>query len=224
MTHSVAQHLRIDVRQYDATIRRLMPGYETMLDEAVAAVVAARPMRTLDLGAGTGALSERLLAATDDGIVELWDVDPAMLATARDRLARFGSRALPLARSFDDPFPPCGAIMASLALHHIHTLEAKAALYRRAASALAAGGVLAIADITIPAEAPRHAATYRRWADHMVASGIDERAAWNHFAEWAGEDRYFAIEQEIAALEAAGLEPAVRWSEGPATVLTGTRR
>lgn len=223
MTHSVSQHLRVEIREYDATIRRFIPGYDEMLDRAVAAVAAAAPALTLDLGAGTGALTERLLARTEAGAVELWDVDAAMLDVARTRLARYGDRARFVARSFGEAFPPAGAIMASLALHHVRELPAKAALYRRAAEALAPGGVLAIADITIPADKTGADATYRVWADHQVANGFAEEQAWRHFEEWSGEDRYFSLDEELSSLRDAGLLAEVRWQQGPATVLTGTR-
>ena len=224
MTHSVQQHLRLEIGAYDETIRRFLPRYDEMLDQAAAAVALAQPDRVIDLGAGTGSLAERVLDRTNAAVVELWDVDDAMLAVARTRLARFGARAAPVHRSFDEPFPPADAIMGSLSLHHIRNLEAKSGLYTRAAAALRLGGVLVTADITIPREAPRNAATYRFWADQLVAAGIEERRAWQHFEEWSGEDRYFSLDEEIGAMEAAGLEARCQWSFGPSTVLVGTRQ
>lgn len=194
-----------------------------MLATAVRVVGAANPALVLDLGAGTGALSERLLSLTTATKVELWDVDDAMLLVARERLARFGDRARFIHRSFGEPLPPCDGIMASLALHHIRTLEEKTALYRRAADALRPGGVLTNADITIPRDPAARAATYRQWANHLVASGIPEERAWQHFEEWSAEDHYFSLEEELAALQSAGLTADCRWRNGPATVTVGTR-
>ncbi len=223
MTHSVQQHLRLEIGAYDETIRRFLPRYDEMLDQAAAAVALVQPSRVIDLGAGTGSLAERVLDRTDTTVVELWDVDDAMLAVARTRLARFGARAVAVHRSFDEPFPAVDAIMGSLSLHHIRSLDAKAGLYGRAAAALRPGGVLVTADITIPTEAPRNAASYRFWADQLVAAGIEERRAWQHFEEWSGEDRYFSLDEEIGAMNAAGLDARCRWSFGPSTVLAGTR-
>lgn len=223
MTHSVSQHLRIDVDQYDATIQRFIPRYADMVDRATDEVAARRPERVIDLGAGTGALAARLLAKTDATVVELWDVDDTMLEVARGRLARFGDRARFVHGSFDDPFPAADAFMASLALHHVRDMAVKAALYRRIATALRPGGILVNADATVTAEAPAQAAIWRGWADHMVANGIEERRAWEHFAEWAGEDRYFPLETELPALRAAGLEPVVAWQAGPLAVTVSTK-
>jgi tRNA (cmo5U34)-methyltransferase len=224
MSHSVSQHLRIQVGAYDRTIRRFIPGYDEMLDRAVAAVANRSPLTTvIELGAGTGSLSARLLERVDDVSVELWDVDEAMLDQARVRLAPHGERARFVVRSFADPLPPCDAAMASLALHHLRTAEAKTACYASIAAGLAPGGVLVNADATISATPEAAQATYRQWADHLVASGIEEPDAWQHFEDWALEDRYFSIEEELGFLRDAGLVPRVDWQFGPSTVIVATR-
>jgi len=224
MSHSVSRHLRIEIEAYDQTIRRFIPGYEDMLAEAVRAIgTARRPERVIDLGAGTGSLSERVLDRYAETRVELWDVDPDMVAQARVRLARFGERASFRLESFDRVAGPVDAIVASLALHHVRELEAKRALYRSIAAALAPGGVFANADATIPAGEAPSKATYQEWANHMVASGIEEGRAWQHFEEWAGEDRYFSLDEELAALTDAGLRASCAWRLGPSTVTVGIK-
>ena len=61
-THSIRRHLRVEIAAYDAMIRRFTPGYETMLEVIAGALTASGPDHVLDLGAGTGALSEAILA------------------------------------------------------------------------------------------------------------------------------------------------------------------
>jgi tRNA (cmo5U34)-methyltransferase len=224
MSHSVRRHLRVDIGEYDASIRRFIPGYETMLAEAAAAVAAVRPALVLDLGAGTGALSAALLTHDAVGTVELLDVDREMLEQARTRLATHGARARFTLRSFTERLPPCDAVAASLSLHHIPTLEAKEALFRSAYDALRPGGVLVNADITMPEGEAERAAAFRAWADHLVACGIEERRAWEHFAEWASEDTYFPLEEELRLLRRAGLDGRCVWRDDPATVVVALRR
>ena len=217
VSHSVRRHLRLDIGDYDETIRRFIPGYETMLSVAAEAVAAAGPAHVVDLGAGTGALSEAVLAAAPDAVVELLDVDAEMLDRARARLDRFGDRVRFTLRSFEEPFAPCDAFAASLSLHHIPTIEAKAALFVRVHDALRPGGVLVNADATMPAEASASAPLYRFWADHLVAGGIpDERA-------WAQEDTYLPLDDELAALRAAGFEAEQVWSAGPIGVVVARK-
>lgn len=223
MSHSVRRHLRVEVDAYDEIIRRFIPGYETMLVTAARAVAAGRPGLVLDLGAGTGALSEAMLRHEAVGTIELVDVDPEMLDQARARLERFGDRARFRERSFLDPLPACDAVAASLALHHIPEMEAKGALYRRIHASLRPGGVFVNADAVMPADQEGREAGFAFWAAHMVSRGIPEERAWEHFAEWAEEDTYQPIELELEAMAAAGFRPGIAWNEGPIVVIVGHR-
>ena len=223
MTHSVRRHLRLEVDDYDATIRRFIPGYERMLAVAADAVAQVGPGHVVDLGAGTGALSESLLNRDEVGTVELLDVDPEMLARARSRLGRFGHRARFTLRSYDEPFEPCDAFAASLSLHHLPTLDRKTALFGRAFDALRPGGVLVNADVNMPEDEAERRALYRYWADHLVASGISEERAWAHFEEWAEEDTYLPLDAELEALRGLGFQAERVWNDGALGVVVARK-
>ena len=223
MTHSVRSHLGIEIDRYDEAIRRFIPGYEEGIGWAAREVARRRPSVVLDLGAGTGALSEAILREEGVGALIAIDIDPEMLARARARLGRFGSRVSFECRSFDDPLPECGAVAASLALHHIPALELKSALYTRIFRALGPGGVFVNADVAMSDDPVGRSACYRRWAAHLVASGIDGRRALEHFDEWAAEDTYFPVDDEIAAMENAGFHAECTWNDEPFTVLVGRK-
>ena len=221
--HSVRRHLRVEIDAYDETIRRFIPGYEEMLRVAARTLASARPDLALDLGAGTGALSETLLLHGEAGTVELIDVDAEMLDQARIRLARFGARVRFRQTSFLGELPPCDAAAASLALHHIPSIDAKQAVYGRILAALRPGGLFVNADAVMPAGETEQAATYEAWAEHMAACGIERSRAFEHFAEWADEDTYFPLEAELDALRAAGLDAECVWRQGPMAVVAGRR-
>ena len=221
--HSVRRHLRVPIDAYDAAIRQFIPGYEAMLGVASRELAAVAPGLVLDLGGGTGALAEAILKSRDSGTVELIDVDPEMLAQARTRLARFGGRVRFTEQSFLAALPRCNGAAASLALHHVRTLDAKRALYRRIHGALEPGGVFINADATMPADPDASEVIWRAWADHMVVQGIDEKRAFGHFEEWAEEDTYFPLEDELAAVAAAGFDPECVWREVGMTVVVGRK-
>lgn len=221
--HSVRRHLRVEIEAYDEAIRRFVPGYEAMLAVAAREAARCRPRRVLDLGAGTGALSEAVLLAAEPEEMILLDADAEMLAQARARLSRFGGRITEREGTFDDPLPPCDAVVASLALHHVPTIEAKAALFRRIADRLPPGGVLVNADVTMPSDPAARDAEYRGWAAHLASSGISREQAYRHFAEWAEEDTYLPREAERDALRAAGFEVAWPWTSGPILVAAATK-
>ena len=177
----------------------------------------------LDLGAGTGALAGALLTREGVGEVALIDVDGEMLAQARVRLAAFGERAIFREQSFDAALPGCDAVAASLALHHVPTMAGKTALYARIHAALEPGSVFVNADVTMPAEADLQEATYERWARHLVGSGIERHRAWEHFAEWADEDTYFPLDEELAAMREVGFEAECVWQEPPFSLVVASK-
>lgn len=224
MGHSVRSHLGIEIRSYDETIRRFIPGYEAMLEAASRELVANAPALVLDLGAGTGALSEAVLLADGSVTVELIDIDPEMLAQARARLASFAVRARFSGISFLGPLPPCDGASASLSLHHIRTLDAKRSLYRRIHETLRPGGTFVNADAAVPAEPPAREEALRQWVEHMVSCGIGESEGYQHLEQWADEDTYFPLEDELEAVEAAGFVAECVWKQGPMAVVVGRKR
>jgi tRNA (cmo5U34)-methyltransferase len=228
MSHSVEHHLAVTADAYDVEIRRFVPSYDAMLDELVEALAdlvpeAAAP-RVLDLGAGTGALSARIAGRLPSASLTLLDADPAMLAQAEERLAPHRARVTLVRGSFFDPLPPCDAAVASLALHHVRSLDDKRALYRNVHAALPPGGVLLDADAALPAAPALADRTRRRWAAHLVARGDTEPQAYARFADWAKEDLYFPLDDDLSALRAAGFTWAeVLFRAGPIRVLAAIR-
>jgi tRNA (cmo5U34)-methyltransferase len=226
VAHSVKRHLDVDADAYDVAIRRFIPYYDEMLATGVELLAALAPpaAHVLDLGGGTGALSAAVLGELPDARVTVLDVDRAMLGEARRRLGRFGDRVEFREGSFLDPLPAADAVMASLALHHVHDLDAKTNVYRAIHAALAPGGVFVNLDAAIT-EGPRLGALiFRRWAAGMAEHGISEAEAREHFAAWADEDRYFPLDEELAALRRAGFaEVECFWRRGSSAVCCALR-
>ncbi len=223
MSHRVRKHLRVAIDAYDEAIRQFVPGYETMLAVAADAVAACEPELVLDLGSGTGALSQELLERTGIGAVELLDVDPEMMEQARQRLDGFGDRARFTLRSYDQPFPECDAFAASLSLHHIPTIEAKSVFFARVFAALDHGGVFVNADTNMPIDKEEGEQLYRYWTDHLATAGISEERARQHFNEWAEEDTYLPLEAELLELSRVGFDAACVWREGPMAVVVARK-
>ena len=58
----------------------------------------------------------------------------------------------------------------------------------------------------------------------MVSRGIEERRAHEHFDEWAAEDTYFPLDEELAALCGAGFHAECVWRQRPNTLLAGRKK
>jgi tRNA (cmo5U34)-methyltransferase len=237
--HRVAAHLGVDAAAYDAAIRRFIPGYEEMIAEVVSILDESldEAVRVIDLGAGTGALAGAILGGIPRARVVLVDIDPNMLAVAAARVAAHGERAAVRRATFEDALRALGgggrdpeedagvgAVVASLALHHVADLEQKRALYTQIHAALAPGGVFLSADATVHEAGAERARVFREWAAGMATAGIDAAEAEALFAQWAGEDRYFPLAVELDLLASAGFaRPECFWKRGASTVFGGFR-
>ena len=218
---SVSRHLNIAIDEYDERIRSFVPHYERLIAFAAAALrfVDSAAPTIVDLGVGTGALSAACRRMRPACRLVGIDSDASMLAAARDRL---GSSDVELLEGdfLESPLPPCDAIVACLALHHVRTREAKQALYRRCREVLRPGGLLVSAD-HFSAREPRVAAQDREaWLRHLRTSYTAEDAE-AHLSSWADEDVYFPLAEELLWIQAAGLEPEVLWREGGFAVVAG---
>ena len=225
MTDTAAAVFNAYAGEYDLARRRLVPEFDRFYGAAVRTLELAAPgplARVLDLGAGTGLLSQHVLAAHPAARVTLLDAAPAMLEQAGGRL---GDRVDAVhVQAFAEPLPPgpWDAVVSSMAIHHLEA-DAQADLYRRAAQELRPGGVLVNAEI-VEGPTPALEAIYARWHEQAArALGTDD-------AEWAAalkrfeQDRCSSVEAGLAMLRAAGLEDvACPWADGRFAVLLGRR-
>jgi SAM-dependent methyltransferase len=156
----------------------LRPGYPA---EAVRFLLGERPLRVLDLGAGTGLLTDELVAAGHEAVA----VDPSapMLEQLRDRLPRVetaqgGAERIPL------PDDSVDAVVAGQAAHWFDPVPAAAELRR----VLRPGGVVG-----------------------LVWNTRDERVPWVHALGnlLAGEDRDSEADQGVVQRLAAELSADV---------------
>src|SRR5205814_1861689 len=144
------------------------------------AVLAPPDGRVLDLGGGTGALASAVLDGLPGVHVTVLDVDPDMLDEARRRLARFGDRVSFREGSFLEPLPAADAVVASLALHHVHELDRKTALYQAIRDTLSPGGVLLNLDAAVTEGVRLNGLVFDRMAARMGDHGITETEARGH--------------------------------------------
>jgi tRNA (cmo5U34)-methyltransferase len=229
MAHSVSGHLKLRIDEYDELIGKLVPAYPAMRPVQLDLLALGLPKdgagaRVLDLGGGTGALAAAIAQRFPGATVEIWDTDPDMLATARERCAAFGDRIRYVERSFTDPLPSCDAVAACIALHHVKDLGVKGGIYKNIFAALKPGGIFVNADTAVCATPALADHAFKLWAATMHPHGIDEKQAYAHFASWAHEDYYPPLITELRMLADAGFaEPECFWREAAAVVFGAMR-
>jgi tRNA (cmo5U34)-methyltransferase len=187
---------------YDQLRRQLIPPFEVFYDTAVDALAlgVGAPRRVLDLGAGTGLLSERILAKHPGAELTLLDGAPAMLEQARKRI---GDRARYLVGDLADPLPAgrWDAIVSALAIHHLHDHD-KRELFVRIHTALQPGGVFVNAEqVSGPSVLLERA--YRNWhQDTATRLGCQSRQ-WRDAEERMRVDRLADLESQLQWLRVA---------------------
>lgn len=129
--------------EYDESRRRLIPCYDlfysTAAELAVRTIKVTEPV-ILDLGAGTGLLSEFIMQKFPSASLNLLDESAEMLSKAQLRLEKYSPRIF--IQPMTDPLPSgrYHAIISSLAIHHLAD-EDKRNLFRRIFQALEPGGI-----------------------------------------------------------------------------------
>lgn len=135
--------------RYDAGMRWLTLGKVEQIRDALAdAAVPSPGVSVLEIGCGTGAVTEKLIAR--GARVTAVDQSPEMVERARVRLAHSPAGAITLVErtaSEIDAFAPGSfdAVVASLSMSEMSQRE-RAFVLRGAMRALHPGGMLAIAD------------------------------------------------------------------------------
>ncbi len=198
--------------EYDAERRRLVPPYDAFYGAAAEVLrrlpaEPGRPLRVLDLGAGTGLLGAELRRVLPDVQLELLDGSAAMLDQAR---ARFGDtlRAVHHADLVADPLPagPYDAVVSALAIHHLSDPD-KRALFARVHAVLRPGGVFVNAE-QVSGPRPWLTAIYEAaWADACRAGGASESEI-DLARERMRHDRCADVESQLRWIRAAGFAAA----------------
>jgi len=182
--------------RYLESVQAEVPDYETLQERTAAAVGTAGEI--LELGVGTGETARRVLERHAGAHLVGIDESPPMLERAR--LSLPASADLRVGR-LQDPLPagPFDAVVSALAVHHL-TASEKRDLFSRVVAVLRPGGVFVLADVVVP-ERPED-----------VVTPIEE-----------GYDLPDRLDDQLAWLREAGLEPEVVWAVRDLAVVRATR-
>jgi tRNA (cmo5U34)-methyltransferase len=166
---------------FDALRRQLIPSFDLLYDAAASVVAMSVPNgpRILDLGAGTGLLSEAVLARVPDATLLLVDHSEAMLQRAVQRFDALGNVDT-LVSDLTDPLPagPFDAVVSGLSIHHLPH-EDKRHLFARIHKALRPGALFVNVEQVLAPAPPVEAMYDRQHERHVLAAKTpaDEWAA-----------------------------------------------
>lgn len=190
--------------------KKLIPQLERfygMVPEAIGLAAGAdgaagRPLRVLDLGAGTGMLSAVVAEAFPSAELTLFDYSPRMLAQARDLL---GEEVELLTGDMYEGIPsgPWDAVISALAIHHM-TDSGKRAVYEAAFRELGPGGIFVNAEHVLgeTAALQEHYADWHR--RQAFEKGLTE-AEWQDTVERMSHDHLTPLSLQLAWLREIGM-------------------
>jgi len=199
---------------YDDARRRLIPCFDRFYGVAADALRDVAPLRrVLDLGAGTGLLTSRVMAA--HGHANLGDADldvtlldvtlldevPEMLDGAR---ARLGPSPTYVQATLPDGVPdgPFDAVVSALAIHHLSHSD-KRRLFGRVAAVLRPGGIFVNAEQVAAPDPGLDAVQHQRWRAEATAAGATA-AQLADAEDRMRADRCASVPDQLGWLRAAG--------------------
>ena len=182
-----------------------MPDFDAFYGTAATLVEMTIPegARILDLGCGTGILSEFILSRSPSAEMTLLDQSAEMLDVAQTRLQKYSITAVQ--GSFDEALPagPFDAIISSLAIHHLSD-EKKARLFHRVSEALVSDGIFINAD-QVAGPTPWHTDVYRAIHEEQARELGTDDVEWTAALERMSIDQYATIDWHLARFVEAGL-------------------
>lgn len=145
---SARLHARNGPAGRDEAERRLVPGYDRLLESAAELVTShlGPDPAVLFLGPGSGRLAELVVTDRPGARVTLLDPSAETVASVGARLAARGVAAEGVTDGLDAvPDGPFDAVVTSLSLHHL-TDDDKELVYRRVHGALVSDGIFVAAE------------------------------------------------------------------------------
>ena len=212
----------ITASTYDADRAKLIPCYDAFYRRATD-LIAHDAKNILDLGAGTGLLSQFVRQWYPDAHIILADLSEPMLEKARVRFADDSNVTFEITDYTTAPINGTyDSIVSALSIHHIDD-ESKRALFEKIFKALRPGGTFVNAE-QVAGPTPALDAQYKAlWLEQVREAGATpDQIADSLYRQQ--DDRCASVENQLDWMRRAGFTDADCWfKDNRFAVLAGTR-
>ncbi|MFN8434781.1 MAG: class I SAM-dependent methyltransferase [Anaerolineales bacterium] len=195
--------------EYDVSRRRLIPCYDLFYGTAVelaCRTVKEKNPSILDIGAGTGLLSEHMLERFPTAKITLLDESSEMLAKAQIRLGQYKPKVFVQTMTSALPSENFHAVISSLAIHHLSDKD-KRDLFKRIFDILEPGGIFINAE-QILGETPWQQSLFEEsHLDGARALGSSEEEI-QAAVDRMSYDKCSPLQEQISWLKEIGFENA----------------
>lgn len=204
----IKTHFEEEAKEYDSIILRLIPNYNQMVNILVSLLSynEERPLKVIDLGCGTGTISQAVKRRFPNIQLTCVDIAQNMLDIA---FAKNGENTRLIQADFADfnefIFPNrYDIVVSSLAIHHLESNESKLKFYKSIYTAMNKGGTFVNIDVVVSDDPEWQKIYMREWEAFMRMSTpqkeIDEKWLPTYYAE----DRPTSLLTHIDLLRTAG--------------------
>lgn len=212
----------ITASTYDSDRAKLIPCYDAFYRRATD-LIAHDARNILDLGAGTGLLSQFVRQWYPNAHIVLADLSEPMIAKARVRFANDSNVTFEVTDYTTAPINGTyDSIVSALSIHHIDD-DAKRALFAKIFKALRPGGTFVNAE-QVAGPTPQIDSLYKAlWLEQVREAGATrEQIADSLYRQQ--DDRCASVEDQLDWMREAGFTDADCWfKDNRFAVLSGTR-
>jgi tRNA (cmo5U34)-methyltransferase len=203
----VKNHFKEEAQEYDRIIKNLIPYYHQMVE----AIVSTLPfeysanIEVLDLGCGTGTVSRAVKDAFPKAYLTCLDIADNMLQMARLKLADASETIYVNSDFYHFNFnKQYDAVVSSLALHHLVTVEDKLDFYKKIYFGITTGGIFINADVVLASTDIHQQRYMEHWKSFMCRNVSREEVENKWIPKHYEEDIPASMMEHFDMLKEAG--------------------
>lgn len=194
-----------DVAEYDRQIKRTLPFYEEMFQQAVdiVRILNLQSLRWLDVGCGTGKMARTALDNFDIQKMVCIDVEKEMLEKAENfcdnekvEFLQCDIRELPYEEIFD--------IVTAVQVNHYFKKDERVAAIKKCYDALTENGIYISFENFAPDSEEGARLYLERWKQFQIANGKSKEEADSHIRRYGRDYFSITISESIKLLKECG--------------------
>ncbi len=205
--NNIKEHFETEAKEFDGIIVKLIPYYQQMIQALIDSIPyeSNSKIRIIDLGCGTGTISQRISEKFPNSKIVCLDIASNMIDIAKYKLANHKDSDFIVGDfskiELEDKFD---VVISSLALHHLETDYEKKEFYAKIYEVLNNKGVFFNADVILASTDYLQMKNLNRWKEYMNKSVSMDEIENKWIPTYEIEDRPAKLITQLKWLEEIG--------------------